>query len=124
MKHPIIQRTHSKESIMKSLITNNTGVSVKSFFVIAVTFIGVFILLVVCFAILWEVIHTNKTSEQLGAFAGIIGAVAGMFATAGITKVIGEKNECKCREADKIIAEDAERRKHAAECASQQCKTN
>lgn len=86
---------------MRNLVTNNTGVSVKSFFVVAVTFVGIFILLVVCFAIIWEVVATGKTTEQLGAVAGIIGAVAGMFATAGITKVMGERNEYKCKELDR-----------------------
>ena len=96
-----IPMNNNNKFTMRNLVTNDTGVSVKSFFVVAVTFIGIFILLVVCFAIIWEVVATGKTTEQLGAVAGIIGAVAGMFATAGITKVMGERNECKCKELDR-----------------------
>lgn len=82
---------------MKALIKNNTGVSSKSFFLVAITLIGVFILLVICFIMIWETLKTDHTTIDLTGFAAIIGAVSSLFVTAGITKVWGEKNECqKC----------------------------
>lgn len=80
-------------NLLKQLLTNNSGVSMKSFFMFVLTITGVFILLVLCFAIIWEVIYTNATTLDLTGFAAIIGAVGTLFATAGLTKVLGEKNE-------------------------------
>lgn len=88
---------NKKDNIMKALIKNNTGVSSKSFFLVAITILGCVILLVICFIMLWETLKTTHTTIDLTGFAAVIGAVSSLFVTAGITKVWGEKNECsKC----------------------------
>ena len=79
----------------KKLINNNTGVSSKNFFLVVVTFIGCLLLLVPAFALTFEVILNTTISTSLEGFAAYIGAVASLFATAGITKAWSEKYEHK-----------------------------
>ena len=85
-------------SYLGKLISNNTGVSSKNFFLVAVTLIGLILLLVPAVLLIIEVcynhtIHTIQT--DLNGLAAYIGAVAGVFATAGITKAWSEKYEKK-----------------------------
>ena len=76
----------------KNLITNNTGVSSKSFFLVVVTIIG-FILLIVPAIILIVEICVNKTIQtDLNGLAAYIGAVGVIFTSAGITKVWGDRS--------------------------------
>ena len=79
----------------KKLIANNTGVSSKNFFLIVVTFIGCLLLLVPVFALSIEAFFMHTIATDLSAMAAYIGAVASLFATAGITKAWSEKYECK-----------------------------
>lgn len=77
----------------QKLINNNTGVSSKNFFLVFVTMIGCLLLLVPAFALTFEVVTNTTISTSLEGFAAYIGAVAGLFATAGITKAWSEKYE-------------------------------
>lgn len=81
----------------QKLINNNTGVSSKNFFLIAVTIIGCILLLVPAFTLTFEVITTSTITSSLEGFAAYIGAVASLFATAGITKAWSEKYEQKSK---------------------------
>ena len=75
----------------KKLITNNTGVSSKSFFLVIVTIIG-FILLIVPAIILIIEVCVNKTIQtDLNGLAAYIGAVGVIFTSAGITKAWGDR---------------------------------
>lgn len=77
----------------KKLITNNTGVSSKSSFLVVVTIIG-FILLIVSAIVLIIEVYVNKIIQaDLNGLAAYIAAVAGVFASAGITKAWSEKFE-------------------------------
>jgi len=82
----------------KKLIQNNTGVSSKNFFLVVVTLIGCVLLLIPAFTLTIEVIFNHTIATSLEGFAAYIGAVASLFATAGITKAWSEKFECKKRE--------------------------
>ena len=76
----------SKYGFWGSLVRRNTGVSSLNFYLIGVTIIGIALLALVIFAIAWEVIHNNTVSSDINGWAAFVGAVAGLFATAGITK--------------------------------------
>lgn len=80
-------------NFLRKLISNNSGVSSKNFFLVLVTLIGCLLLLVPAFALTFEVILNSTINTNLDGFAAYIGAVAGLFATAGITKAWSEKYE-------------------------------
>ena len=75
------------------LISNNTGVSSKNFFLVVITIIGCLLLLVPVFALTIEAIFMHTIATDLSAMAAYIGSVASLFATAGITKAWSEKFE-------------------------------
>lgn len=75
------------------LIQTNSGASSKAFFLVSVTIIGCLLLLVVGFVLLYEVLTTNTIHTDLMGLAAVIGAIGSLFATAGITKAFGERNE-------------------------------
>lgn len=79
-------------SYLGKLISNNTGVSSKNFFLVAVTLIG---LLVPAVLLIIEVCYNHTIQTDLNGLAAYIGAVAGVFASAGITKAWSEKYEKK-----------------------------
>lgn len=78
---------------LNKLISNNTGVSSKNFFLVVITFIGCLLLLVPVFALTIEAIFMHTIATDLSAMAAYIGSVASLFATAGITKAWSEKYE-------------------------------
>lgn len=78
---------------IKKLIKNNTGISSKNFFLVAVTIIGLILLLIPAVILLIEVIFNHTISTDLNGMAAYIASVAGIFASAGITKAWSEKYE-------------------------------
>lgn len=78
---------------LTKLIQTNSGASSKAFFLVSVTIIGCFLLLTIGFVLLYEVIATNTIHTDLMGIAAVIGAIGSLFATAGITKAFGERNE-------------------------------
>lgn len=78
---------------LSKLIRNNTGVSSKNFFLVAVTMVGILLLIVPIVLLLIEIIYNHTIATDLNGIAAYIGAVAGLFATAGITKAWSEKYE-------------------------------
>lgn len=89
----MLDAQHSKNSFMGKLLQNNSGVSAKSFFLIAVTIVGIVMLAVIAFCMIWEVTRTNQVNADLSGYANIIAAVSALFGAAGLTKVVGEFNE-------------------------------
>jgi hypothetical protein len=75
------------------LIRTNSGTSSKAFFLVAVTTVGCFLLLACGFVLVFEVIRTGTIHTNLNGLAAFVGAIAGLFATAGATKAFGERNE-------------------------------
>lgn len=78
---------------VEKLIKNNSGISSKNFFLVVVTFIGCLLLIVPAIILLVEVIFTHTIATDLNGMAAYIGAVASLFATAGLTKAWSEKFE-------------------------------
>lgn len=87
--------TFKSMSYLSKLISNNTGVSSKNFFLVAVTLIGLILLLVPAVLLIIEVCYNHTIQTDLNGLAAYIGAVAGVFASAGITKAWSEKYEKK-----------------------------
>lgn len=81
------------KKFIKDLLTSNSGISSKAFFLVSTTLAGCLILLAVAFVLIFEVIKSGTIRTDLGGLAAFIAAVAGLFATAGATKAFGERNE-------------------------------
>lgn len=77
------------------LVQVNSGHSSKAFFLVSVTLIGLLMLLVVCFILVWEVITYGTIKTDLMGLSAFVGSVASLFVTAGLTKTIGERGEHK-----------------------------
>ena len=77
------------------LIENNTGVSSKNFFLVVVTVIGCILLLIPAVVLLIEIFFKHTIQTDLNGMAAYIASVAGIFASAGITKAWAEKYEDK-----------------------------
>ena len=77
----------------KDLINKNTETSSKSFFLVVVTLVGTFLLLVPAIILIVEVCYNHTIQTDLNGLAAYIGAVAGVFVSAGVTKVWGAKYE-------------------------------
>ena len=84
---------HLKMNYFSKLVSNNTGVSSKSFFLVVITIIGCLLLLVPVFALSIEAFYTHTIATDLSSMAAYIGSVASLCATAGITKAWSEKYE-------------------------------
>jgi hypothetical protein len=80
---------------ISKLINNNTGVSSKNFFLVAATIIGLILLLVPAVLLIVEVCYNHTIQTDLNGLAAYIASVAGIFASAGITKAWSEKYEKK-----------------------------
>ena len=78
---------------ISKLISNNTGVSSKNFFLVAATIIGLILLLVPAVLLIIEVCYNHTIQTDLNGLAAYIASVAGIFASAGITKAWSEKYE-------------------------------
>lgn len=78
---------------LNRLVSNNTGVSSKSFFLVAVTIIGLILLIIPAILLIVEIIYNHTIHTDLNGLAAYIGSVAGVFASAGITKAWSEKYE-------------------------------
>lgn len=80
-------------NFFNKLIEKDTGVSSKSFFLVIVTLVGAFLLLVPAIILIVEVCYNHTIQTDLNGLAAYIGAVAGVFASAGVTKAWSEHYE-------------------------------
>lgn len=76
-----------------NLIKNNTGVSSKNFFLVAVTLIGAVLLAMVIISISVDLIHNGTVTMSWADMGLFVGSVSTMFCTVGITKAWSEKYE-------------------------------
>lgn len=76
-----------------NIVRNNTGYSSKNYFLVWVTNIGLFLLLVAGIVLLVDVFYDGTVTTDLSGMAQFVGAVAGVFASAGVTKAWSEKFE-------------------------------
>lgn len=84
-----------KQNFFKELVTSDSKVSSKSFFLVVTTIVGVLLLLVPVIALLTEVYFNHTIATDMNGMAAYIGAVAAMFASVGITKAWSEYSENK-----------------------------
>lgn len=82
-------------SFMMRLIQNNTGVSSKNFFLVCTTIIGMILLGVLIGGIIVDIIFNHTITIDMTDAAAFIGAVASLFAAAGLTKAGSEWSENK-----------------------------
>ena len=76
-----------------NLINNNTGVSSKNFFLIAITLIGAVLLAMVIISIIVDLIYNGTVTMSWADMGMFVGSVSTMFCAAGITKAWSEKYE-------------------------------
>lgn len=84
---------NDKESMFSKLLRNNSGYSSKSFFLVAITGIGLLLLLVPVFVLVIEAWYNHTIQTNLSDMAAYIAAVAAIFASGGITKAWSERYE-------------------------------
>lgn len=89
-----------------NLVKANTGYSSKSFLLVAVTFIGVLLLLMPVFILTIEAWFNHTIQTNLSDMAAYIASVAALFGTAGITKAWSERNERRLPGKDGIYGTD------------------
>lgn len=80
---------------LKSLIRNDTGDSSKSFFLVSVTIAGCGLLAACGIALLYDILRDGTMDMDLAALAALVGAVTTVFASAGVTKAMSERNHEK-----------------------------
>ena len=84
-----------KQSFFMKLVQSNTGVSSKNFFLVCTTIIGMVLLGVLIGGMIVDIIFNHTITVSMGEAAGFIGAVASLFAAAGLTKAGSEWSENK-----------------------------
>lgn len=84
-----------KKSFFMKLISSNTGVSSKNFFLVCTTIIGMILLGVLIAGMIVDIIFQHTITVSMSEAAGFIGAVASLFAAAGLTKAGSEWSENK-----------------------------
>lgn len=84
-----------KDTFMMKLIKNNTGVSSKNFFLVCTTIIGTLMLTVLISGFIVDIIFNHTITIDMSSAAAFIGAVASLFAAAGLTKAGSEWSENK-----------------------------
>lgn len=87
------QINNMKDNIFTKLIKTNSGYSSKSFFLLAITIIGLILLIVPAFALCIEAYYNHTIQTNLSDMAAYIASVAAIFASGGITKAWSEKYE-------------------------------
>lgn len=86
-------KNNIQQNIFTKLIRTNSGYSSKSFFLIAITLIGLLLLIVPVFTLCIEAWYNHTIQTNLSDMAAYIASVAAIFATGGITKAWSEKYE-------------------------------
>lgn len=89
----IILKKAVKGNFFTKLITNGSGYSSKSFFLVVVTIVGTLLLAMPIFILGIEAWYNHTIATNLSDMAAYIAAVAGVFTSVGLTKVWGEKYE-------------------------------
>lgn len=101
-----INNALKKESMFSKLLRNNSGYSSKSFFLVAITFIGLLLLIVPVFALVIEAWFNHTIQTNLSDMAAYIASVAAIFASGGITKAWSERYERRPGPDGKIGTDD------------------
>ena len=98
----------------KKLLTNNTGYSIKNWFLYGVTIVGILLLVIVGFVLVWDVLKDGTVSSNISDLATFIGSVAALFTAAGLPKIVGDimenRNSSKSKKkgVEKLIMDENE----------------
>jgi len=84
-----------KDNFFMKLIKSNTGVSSKNFFLVCTTIVGMILLAVLIGGMIVDIIFQHTITISMSEAAAFIGAVASLFAAAGLTKAGSEWSENK-----------------------------
>ena len=84
-----------KDSFFMKLIKSNTGVSSKNFFLVCTTLVGMVLLGVLIAGMIVDVVFNHTITISMSEAAAFIGAIASLFAAAGLTKAGSEWSENK-----------------------------
>jgi len=95
MKLPNFIMKAVKDNFFMKLIKSNTGVSSKNFFLVCTTLIGLILLGVLIGGMIVDIIFNHTITISMSEAAYFIGAVASLFAAAGLTKAGSEWSENK-----------------------------
>ena len=79
----------------KKLLTNNTGYSIKNWFLYGVTIVGILLLLIVGFVLVFDVLKDGTVSSNISDLAAFVGSIAALFTAAGLPKIVGDIMEKK-----------------------------
>lgn len=85
----------SKGNFFHQLVDSKSTASSKNFFLVCTTLIGMILLLVPAVILCVEVWYNHTITTDLSGLAQYIAAVASVFATAGLTKAWGDRNNTK-----------------------------
>lgn len=86
---------HYIKDYLDKAIRSNTGVSSLSLIMVAIAFMAIVILMVICFCLIVEVLNAHTISSSLDGYAQIIGAVAALITSVGLPKAINNYGENK-----------------------------
>lgn len=81
-------------SLLLKLVRNNTGISSKNFFLVVTVMVSVFMLLTLSFVLIIDVAKDGEVTMDMTGMAEVIAAIVGLLTSAGVCKVMGERNEC------------------------------
>lgn len=95
MKIPNFVMKVIKDNFFMKLIKSNTGVSSKNFFLVCTTIVGMILLAVLIGGMIVDIIFQHTITISMSEAAAFIGAVASLFAAAGLTKAGSEWSENK-----------------------------
>ena len=95
MKLPNFIMKAVKDNFFMKLIKSNTGVSSKNFFLVCTTIVGMILLAVLIGGMIVDIIFQHTITISMSEAAAFIGAVASLFAAAGLTKAGSEWSENK-----------------------------
>lgn len=84
-----------KRNFFYKLIRSNSGVSSKNFFLVVTTVIGTLLLAVIFGGFVVDIIFHHTITIDMSGAAYFIGAVASLFASAGITKAWSDSSTNK-----------------------------
>lgn len=84
-----------KKNFFYKLVKSNSGVSSKNFFLVVTTIIGTFLLAVLVGGFIVDIIFNHTITVDMNGAAVFIGAVASLFASAGITKAWSDSSTNK-----------------------------
>ena len=95
MKLPNFIMKAVKDNFFMKLIKSNTGVSSKNFFLVCTTIVGMILLAVLIGGMIVDIVFQHTITISMSEAAAFIGAVASLFAAAGLTKAGSEWSENK-----------------------------